>query len=409
MDMTEEEIRKLQTITLLYNEDPQTEYGDDSSTGGQATGAGTRSGNTARCRAVRSDDAGPLEVEVDTTLKFWYEAETVGINPTPAYQEEDMPPACDKATVYAFADELCGMEGWDCILFVSVGKTDSMLTGSNDNLCQDEDMVGDGACAAYQGDIVVQHTDNCTKDEIRDYFVTVMNDDTVGMASDKYLGNVNDFAESGSTGNLDDEVIAVRLANPSSGNGGAVVAGIAGVPTAVVTDESVSAGGWAVAALVGLILLALLAMLFVMRRRGKKDAQKLEDDLRSLHTEWSNGGASMGAKSYMTADARNLAAAHSKLDVHKCKSATCEVCNANLGRVDMLPVNQSEASTALAMRNAQALAMAPEQKPWREESRRVPRAASEQGPTHVEFYQMPQDSSTLTDSRGDANNNAMLL
>merc|ERR1712226_526279 len=97
--------------------------------------------------------------------------------------------------------------------------------------------------------------------------------------------------------------------------------------------------------------------------------------MKSLRTEWSAGTAAKSIKSYITANMQNLGAQHSKLDVHKCKSATCEVCRPNLGKVDMVPVNQSEASTAraMAMRHTQSSHKhRTEGKHWGEEPRCIP-------------------------------------
>mmetsp|Transcript_10267 Transcript_10267/g.13561 ORF Transcript_10267/g.13561 Transcript_10267/m.13561 type:complete len:482 (-) Transcript_10267:136-1581(-) len=393
----------------------------------QASGNGVRTSTTAVCRVLESSEDGQqlLETAMETTLDFIYEAETLGPSPSSAYETVNMPQGCDLATVYAFADELCNPSAWNCILFISIKDQDE-----RDNTTECENSEGTGQCFAYKGDIVVSHTNNCTQDDIREAFISVMSDEEKGMASVKYINDANTFAgtaigngagassaSGGASGasNPDDEIVFVRLAGGGDDGGDTppVFAGIAGTAAVVgPSDGSVTAGGWAVAALVGLLLLLLLLMLLVTRRREKKQTQQLEDDIRSLRTDWSNGASTPGGKSYMTANVHNLAAEHSKLDVHKCKSATCEVCKSNIGKVDMLPVNQSQSSTAraLVMRQGYQEQFADE-KPWRQEQkqeqRRVPTRQSSQeaeDQVHVEYFQPGSESegpSSITGSDGE--------
>ena len=140
------------------------------------------------------------------------------------------------------------------------------------------------------------------------------------------------------------------------------------------SDEGISPAAWALLALLLLLLLLLLGLLLRRRRRRKKDDDgnlddndgdldtdgddDLEtvgvldtdgdagDDLKSFKTDWSSPASVHSGTSYKTANMQNLAFRHSKLDVHKCSSATCEICRSNIGKVDMLPVKQSDASIA---------------------------------------------------------------
>eukprot|EP00523_Entomoneis_sp_CCMP467_P007829 CAMPEP_0168742378 /NCGR_PEP_ID=MMETSP0724-20121128/13005_1 /TAXON_ID=265536 /ORGANISM="Amphiprora sp., Strain CCMP467" /LENGTH=468 /DNA_ID=CAMNT_0008789925 /DNA_START=147 /DNA_END=1553 /DNA_ORIENTATION=- len=413
--------RGLQTILLNYNDGTQTYDTNDpivTNSNGEATGAGTRNSNSASCRVARTDDNNTvLETIVDTTLDYWYEAETVGASPTTDYFTTEVPKGVDVATVYAFADQLCGF--WDCILMIHIGVDDKLHDDQSHNCTG---MVGDGTCFLYDGDIKIIHADTCNKTEIRDFFVDVMTNSTIGMGSDNFIGTVNERATPGTTDDgsggstvvVDDEVIDVRLADPnSSGEDNdppPVIAGIAagGITT---TQTSVNAGGWAMTALVALLLLLLLGLLLFVRRRSRKRQDKLEDDMQSLHSAWTNkssDGTSLAgtsfapsvAKSYMTADMHNLALQHSKLDVHKCKSAMCEICRPNMGHLELLPVSQSEMSTARHMRNVaeivaeeQVMCMPAEPEP---EQRRVPSPPpSNPGnptPTNVDYYN-PSDES----------------
>ena len=391
---------------------------------GQATGSGTRVNGVASCRAplTETDADGNfqyLENVTDTTLSFHYEAETQGpANASEAREMEEIPKGSDVATAFAFADELCGVPGWECIIYVSINDDDSRYneTVQGDNSYCDT-VNGNGECFAYNGDILVHHNDDCTKDEIRDRFIQVMTDPNNGMSSDKYLENANFYARPDvSLPPADDErIVDVRLATGGSGDdGGSVIAGIAGTPVvAGASSQTVTNGAWIVVALVGALLLALILLLLAGRR--KRSNKLSEEDVKSLKSMRSNysKGASTAGNSYMTADMRNLGAMHSKLDVHKCKSATCEVCKPNLGKVNMVPVGKSSATTAIAMRHTDSSVSNGsdkfvDEKPWRSDQK--PQQKRFGRDSAVLYHKMPADQEQPSpSSESSASGKEMLL
>jgi hypothetical protein len=91
-----------------------------------------------------------------------------------------------------------------------------------------------------------------------------------------------------------------------------------------------NAAGKATVACFALVALFVGTALYVRHRN-----RQLDSDDKSVHTQWSN---KTDDNSYLRPDWHDLLFRHSKMDVHKCKSAMCEVCQPNLGLVHTVRV-----------------------------------------------------------------------
>jgi hypothetical protein len=199
----------------------------------------------------------------------------------------------------------------DCIVLLSTGPLGVLKGNCTPTLDESE------SCNEYSDSFFILHTDECTPSEVIETSISLI---STGVTLPVFYEAVN----ARSKGTLVTKVSVI--ADPSISSAEAAV-GPAGL----------TAGGIALVTLVVLASLLIFAFLFVWRRHVVRRNRRLAEDNKSIRTSWSQQSKD-GDGSYLTADFNDLARRHTKLNVHKCKSAFCEVCRPNLGVVHMLSV-----------------------------------------------------------------------
>lgn len=200
----------------------------------------------------------------------------------------------------------------DCILSVSSGAPGQRSSSCNPSL------PASASCDIFDDTISILHTGDCSDEEI---IADVLSAISQGIGSSDFLSSVNEKSqESG---------VTVTLIELFDGNDDQVLAGITTGQAAAATG--MSAGGKAAMACLALVALFVASALYARRRTRSLD----DGDEKSVHTQWSN---KTDDNSYLKPDYHDLLFRHSKLDVHKCKSALCEVCQPQLGLVHTVRV-----------------------------------------------------------------------
>jgi hypothetical protein len=251
-----------------------------------------------------------------------------------------LPQLTSGASVESVAAAICGDP---CMVSVSGGQAD-LYTG---NCTASADPRQ--SCSLYDGSIKVVHTPECERDAVRAAVKVALEE---SVDTEPFLNSVNN-------GSLDVSVTDVDLYVKPTG-----VQQVEAEPEAEPEPEPVdtapvpstnavfssSEGGLTTGAkiITAFGTIAMMALLLALcwiaaawRRsteRHRQNRQKLEDDERSLRTDWSSP---TDDNSFLKPDFYDLALQHSKLDVHKCHSALCTVCNPNLGVVNMVTVARS--------------------------------------------------------------------
>lgn len=210
----------------------------------------------------------------------------------------------------------------DCILVLSTGPMGRLQANCTPTLDVSK------SCSEYADSFFVLHTSDCSPEDVKSGSLSLI---AAGVASPTFLEAVN--AQS-----VDVVVTKLTLLEDF------YAAGIAS--PLVATTGGLTAGGITVVTLVVLVTLALVSFLYVWRRHVVRRNRRLDDDLKSIRTSWSHPSRDDG--SYLTANFNDLARRHTKLNVHKCKSALCEVCRPNLGVVHMVPVPKNAKLSAVS-------------------------------------------------------------
>lgn len=222
-----------------------------------------------------------------------------------------------------------------CVISVTTGPaaTDagSCTSLSNASTC----------CHDYTDSLYVLHLNNCSAEE-------------VSAASQSYVSNQlgsSDFLSQVNNQSMATNGVSVTklgpYSPPASSSGMGMTAAASMQTTTAQSTTGLTAAGAAMIALAALAAVVLGGTLLAWRRYIKRRNQRLEDDLKSCHTDWSH--ASM-ERNWLEPNFRDLALKHSKLDVHKCKSALCHVCRPTLGVVHMLPVDRGTSPLAPPVR-----------------------------------------------------------
>lgn len=273
-------------------------------------------------REIVCRDIGTGMEILNTELNVKYLAETnTEEGEVPAYfLNQELPAFVAEAAITMAAGVLCPKEGetattvvGNCVLAVSSGEP-----GENIGGCEPSEEESK-SCFEYSDSFVVLHSTDCSKEAIQTAGMLLVKN---GLESEDFLAAVNQRAGS--------DVVITKLALIESGDVAAATTEI------MVADGSLTGWGKFFVSLTALAVVGLLAFLFAWHRHVQKRNRRMEDDLKSCRTDWSNG--TDGQKSYLEADFRDLALRHSKMNVHKCKSALCEVCRPSLGQVHMLSV-----------------------------------------------------------------------
>lgn len=194
------------------------------------------------------------------------------------------------------------------------------------------------SCAVYEADVDIAYDDegdNSSAGEVSETVTTVAEDTLTGDGSDGVEAAVADDLD-----DSDESLTFVGWGNPNEKE--EVGAGLSGETYADESSQGLSrAAKIALASMSVLLLLLLLLCVICWRRRTKEwDSSKSVDTGEtqvSPGRRGAGGGSSRGSRgsasdfgddmTYMTSDFNNLALHHSKLDVHKCASASCNQCN----------------------------------------------------------------------------------
>lgn len=161
-----------------------------------------------------------------------------------------------------------------------------------------------------------------------------------GAAEDSFVGDDIKNTVNEQLDDTGEAATVVGYGNPNSNEEAS-----AGLSGEIYTDESgglTKAGKAAIAAMSALIVLLLLLCFICWRRHrnGASDSKSVgsgNTELSPSRRFGAGGGSRGGSRSsasltdddmtYMTSDMNNLGMHHSKLDVHKCSSASCDQCN----------------------------------------------------------------------------------
>jgi hypothetical protein len=239
---------------------------------------------------------------------------------------DTLPQLTSGASVESVAGAICGDP---CMVSVSGGQADQ-YTGNCTASANAQQ-----SCSVYDGSIKVVHNTECKSDAVRAAVKVALEE---SIDTEPFLDSVNNGSMNVKVTDVDLYVKPTEVAEaepepvdstPVASTGAVFASSKGGLTTGAKIITAF--GTFAMMAL----LLALCWIVAAWRRDTERQRQKLEDDERSLRTDWSSP---TDDNSFLKPDFYDLALQHSKLDVHKCHSALCTVCNPNLGVVNMVTV-----------------------------------------------------------------------
>jgi len=284
---------------------------------------------TVRTVVCKEVSVGTFALKTEINISYAAETDAAFADLPMDFLNREIPAFVAEAAISTTADSLCDddrirhgrllrqlSEYSHCVISVSSGKPGKLQGTCNPTLPQSE------SCHWYEDSFSVLHTSECTEDEIRSVSSAAV---TNGLESASFLQSVNSEID-------DATVTRLALYSPDDGS----LSNARAPPTTVLVDQSglTPVGGFLVFVIL-FSMLALVVFLFAWRRRINRKRQ-LEDDLKSVRTDWSAN--SLGDGSYLQPNFRDLGLHHSKLNVHRCKSAMCTVCRPSLGTVHILKV-----------------------------------------------------------------------
>lgn len=209
----------------------------------------------------------------------------------------------------------------ECIISVSSGEVAQRVSECTPSL---DNSV---SCDIFADQFSVLHTEDCTAEEVTASSMALIEE---GIESGSFLSSVNALtAGSGVT------VTLIEMYGDSM------------VSSEATAQTGLSAGGKSAVAIFVLAAVGMVGF-FIARHRNRNSG----DDEKSVHTQWSN---KTDDNSYLKPDWHDIFSRHSKLDVHKCKSALCEVCSPNLGVVHTLRVPRGTNVHSLSLDNMEPL------------------------------------------------------
>jgi hypothetical protein len=322
--------RRLQMIIIRPPDDSSGNDSEYSYVNIQSEGSGRRPTTAIICNRIDADDV------TRTDISYFYKVELNDpeLDLPSTFVETDLPPLVDGASVEAIADLLCDLHttrrrklGPDdynptrrrateldkiagCIVSVSTCSPDQAI-----GFC--EPSSGDRSCFENEGDIRVVHTADCDSEEIQAAGLTALR---ASMPTSRYLDPINGRITEGTT-----QVLLVSIIDRDAGPG--MVSSINdGYEEPQDTQLSAAAIFFVVFAVS--LLLALLLFLCCWRHRVLAQQRQLDDDLRSIKTDWSGEDGRFNKK-FHPADFHNLSMKPVNVDVHKCASGICAVCYPN--------------------------------------------------------------------------------
>ena len=197
-------------------------------------------------------------------------------------------------------------------------------------------------CHDYTDSLYVLHLNNCSANEVLAASKSFVSNQ---LGSSDFLSQVNN--QSMATNGVPVTKLGPYSPPASSSGMGGMTADASMQTTTTQSATGLTAAGAAMIALAALAAVVLGGTLLAWRRYVKRRNQRLEDDLKSCKTDWSHPSME---RNWLEPNFRDLALKHSKLDVHKCKSALCHVCRPTLGVVHMLPVDRGTSPLAPPVR-----------------------------------------------------------
>jgi hypothetical protein len=172
-------------------------------------------------------------------------------------------------------------------------------------------------CNVYEAtiDIVYDNTgdDNTDAEEVTDTVTAIAEEK---LNDDGIKNTVNDGAD-----DEGDEVVTnIAYGVPEEGVSGEV---------SYAQEQGLSKAEKAAIATASILLLLLLILFCLWRRhmRRRQEEALANKSVATQDTAVPGRGTDADDSSYKTSDYNNLGMYHSKLDVHRCASGTCEVCN----------------------------------------------------------------------------------
>lgn len=241
---------------------------------------------------------------------------------------DTLPQWTSGASVESVAAAICGDP---CMVSVSEGQADR-YTGKCTASADPQQ-----SCSLYDGSIKVVHNTECERDVVRAAVKAALEG---SVNTEPFLDLVNKGGLNVKVTDVDLYVKPTTVAEPEPEPEPVDNAPVASTGAIFATTGGGLTTGAKIITAFG--TLAMMALLLVFcwiyaawRRNTERYKQKMEDDERSLRTDWSSP---TDDNSFLKPDFHDLALQHSKLDVHKCHSALCTVCNPNLGVVNMVTV-----------------------------------------------------------------------
>jgi hypothetical protein len=278
-------------------------------------------------KVIACANVAPEVYALSTIFNYEYvvELDAPSSNVSTLVKETRLPAVVSGASVEAVAEIACSNP---CVVSISVGPDDTY-----NGECV-ESATLQQSCSLYDGSIKVVHTPECEKQTVR---INVMAALKNGFQTQDFYDSINGRGVGATVTNVS---LYFAAAPPTPDP--SVISGIQGDTFFTTTGGGISTGGKVMVAFGSLALLALVVALFCIffawRRSIEQRQKQLDEDGRSLATDWS---LPTDDNSFLKPDFYDLALRHSKLDVHQCHSALCEVCRPTLGVVNMISVSRA--------------------------------------------------------------------
>jgi len=260
-------------------------------------------------------DTEALSYQTEVTVHYTVETDVEEESAPEGFFDEDIPKIVARSAVNMTADEMCAT---NCVISVSTGSPGTLLGPCEKNL--NESL----SCHQYTDVFTVLHTDQCTHENILTGADLAISDT---LTSGDFLDFINQFVDGA-------EVTLVTYLG-----GGEYIPATSSI---MMSNGGLTAAGKFFVFLMVVAALTVVVIFAAWRRHVAYRRRLLEDDLKSIRTDWSR--TTGDDCSYLQPDFHDLALRHSKQNVHRCQSALCTVCRPHLGVVHMLQVPRGTAN-----------------------------------------------------------------
>lgn len=232
----------------------------------------------------------------------------------------------------------------NCVLSVAASATNNRSRREN-NACPGKERTS--LCGEFDDSVRVTHTPECTATVVTDAITSYLRTETANKSVLQAANRWN--VERGLTF-AGVEFLEVSL--PTVELGEQPVPAASKIEQTIYSDRTregdMTMGGKLSIVLLSVSFVALLLLCFVIRRNEKQRLRRLNDDLRSIKTEWS---LSSDKRRRILPDFHDLARRHVKLNVHHCNSAVCRVCRPHIRNVSMVTVPHGLQQSFVALAN----------------------------------------------------------